>query len=94
MRPLLPTSVCNRPKRPYRAPIQRSFFGDSAPAYVREMLSPEAIRAFGYFNPGAVSRLTKKALAARPLSEREGIALAGTLSTPLLHHQFVETFMD
>jgi asparagine synthase (glutamine-hydrolysing) len=90
----LPESIYTRTKRPYRAPIQRSFFGDASPAYVQEVLSPEAIRASGYFHPGAVSRLVKKAQAARPLSEREGMALAGILSTQLLHHQFVETFPD
>jgi asparagine synthase (glutamine-hydrolysing) len=67
MRGMLPESVCARAKRPYRAPIHRSFFGDSSPDYVPEMLSPEAIRAAGYFHPQAVARLVKKAQGAHPL---------------------------
>jgi asparagine synthase (glutamine-hydrolysing) len=92
MRGMLPESVYARAKQPYRAPIHRSFFGPGAPAYVGELLSPEAIRAAGYFHPEAVSRLVKKAEGAHPLSERENMALAGVLSTQLLHRQFVESF--
>jgi asparagine synthase (glutamine-hydrolysing) len=92
MRRMLPESVYARAKRPYRAPIHRSFFGDSSPDYVPEMLSPEAIRAAGYFHPQAVARLVKKAQGAHPLSERDNMALAGILSTQLFHHQFVENF--
>ena len=92
MRGMLPKSVYARTKRPYRAPIHRSFFGDAPYDYVQEMLSPEAIRAAGYFHPQAVARLVKKAQGAHSLSERDNMALAGILSTQLLHHQFVENF--
>lgn len=92
MRGMLPGSVYARAKRPYRAPIHRSFFGDGCPAYVQELLSAEAIRAAGYFYPLAVIRLVKKAQGAHPLSERDNMALAGVLSTQLLHRQFVENF--
>lgn len=92
MRGMLPESVYARVKRPYRAPIHRSFFGPDAPAYVQELLSPEALRAAGYFHPQAVARLVKKAQGAHPLSERDNMALAGVLSTQLLHHQFVKDF--
>jgi asparagine synthase (glutamine-hydrolysing) len=92
MRGMLPESVYARAKRPYRAPIHRSFFGDASHAYVSELLSPEAIRATGYFYPQAVARLVKKAQSAHPLGERDNMALAGVLSTQLLHHQFVEDF--
>lgn len=92
MRGMLPKSIYARAKRPYRAPIHRSFFGHNSPAYVQELLSPEAIRTAGYFHPPAVARLAKKAQGAHSLSERENMALAGVLSTQLLHRQFVEDF--
>ncbi len=92
MRGMLPRSVYARAKRPYRAPIHRSFFGSNSPAYVGELLSPEAIRAAGHFYPQAVARLVRKAQGAHPLSERDNMALAGVLSTQLLHRQFVEDF--
>ena len=92
MQDMVPESIWRRTKRPYRAPIHRSFFGDGAPDYVNELLSPEVIRKSGYFNPRAVTGLVSKAQGKRPLSERDNMALAGVLSTQLLHNQFVEEF--
>jgi asparagine synthase (glutamine-hydrolysing) len=92
MRDTVPDFVRQRVKRPYRAPIQRAFFGPDAPDYVAELLSPEAFRASGYFDPAAVAALLRKAGAGRPLGERDNMALAGVLSTQLLHHQFVAHF--
>lgn len=92
MQGMLPESVYARSKRPYRAPIHRSFFSETRHAYVQELLSPEAIRAAGYFAPQAVTRLVKKAQGSHPFSERDNMALAGILSTQLLHHQFIENF--
>ena len=92
MQGMLPESIYTRAKRPYRAPIQRSFFTfTGAPiTYVQEMLSPDAIRAAGYFHPQAVARLIKKAQSTHPLGERDNMALAGILSTQLVHRWFVE----
>jgi asparagine synthase (glutamine-hydrolysing) len=92
MQDMLPESVSARAKRPYRAPIHCSFFGDASLDYVQELLSPETVRALGYFHPQAVARLVKKAQGPHPLSERDNMALAGMLSTQLLHRQFVQNF--
>jgi len=88
----VPDFVRARTKRPYRAPIQGAFFGEGAPGYVAELLSPHALRASGCFDPGAVAALARKAAAGRPLGERDNMALAGVLSTQLLHHHFVEHY--
>jgi len=89
----LPENIWRRRKRPYRAPINRSFFLPTPPAYVDELLSSEAIRHSGLFNPAAVAMLYNKARAASQvsygLSEVEDMALVGILSTQLVHHQFV-----
>lgn len=90
---LLPASVCQRPKRPYRAPIHRSFFPpEGALPYVEELLSPEVVAAAGYFDPQAVARLVKKCRRDALVSESEDMALAGVLSTQLVHRLFVEKF--
>ena len=94
MQGMLPESVSARAKRPYRAPIQRSFFGGVSHPYVQEVLSPGVIRAAGYFHPQAVARLVRKAQGARPLGERDNMALVGILSTQLLHHRFMDDFPD
>jgi asparagine synthase (glutamine-hydrolysing) len=87
-RKFLPPEVWNRPKRPYRAPIYRSFFSP-APDYVHELLSPRSILTAGYFDGQAVTRLVGKAAEGAGLSETDEMALVGILSTQLLHHQFV-----
>ncbi len=88
----LPPEIFARPKRPYRSPIHKSFFNKDAPAYVRELLSPESIRQTGLFNPNAVSQMVKKIESQAPIGETDDMALAGIISTQLLHHQFVAHF--
>lgn len=88
---VLPAEVAERPKRPFRAPIHRSFFGPGAPEWVQDVLRPDAVRAGGLFEPAAVERLRRKCMNSldRGLSEGDEMALVGVLSTQLLHQQFV-----
>jgi asparagine synthase (glutamine-hydrolysing) len=86
---LLPASVLARTKRPYRAPIRNVFFGPQAPAYVGELLAPEAVAQAGIFDPAAVGLLVKKCQATATLSEVDSMGLVGVLSTQLLHHLFI-----
>lgn len=88
----LPAEIWRRPKRPYRAPIQHSFFNKAARDYVRELLSPEHIRKSGLFNPAPVSQLLRKAEQGSPLGEIGNMALVGIISTQLVHHLFIEKF--
>ncbi len=87
---ILPPEIWKRTKRPYRAPIQRSFFSDNAPEYVLELLSTQALQTSGYFNPVAVGKLVQKARSENELSEVEEMALVGILSTQLLHQMYVQ----
>jgi asparagine synthase (glutamine-hydrolysing) len=87
---MVPAEIARRAKRPYRAPIQACFLGGPGePDYVRELLSPEAVRAAGYFEPRAVELLLRKARGPARLGEVDEMALVGILSTQLIHHQFV-----
>jgi asparagine synthase (glutamine-hydrolysing) len=90
----LPQELIDRPKHPYRAPISGCFFGERPPAYVEEILSPAAVKRAGAFDPVKVQRLVAKCKtnAGQLLSERENMAVAGIISTQLLHRQFVESF--
>jgi asparagine synthase (glutamine-hydrolysing) len=88
----LPEDIWRRPKRPYRAPIHRSFFNQDTQDYVREMLAPEAIREAGLFKTAAVSQLTEKVIQGAHIGETDDMALAGILSTQLVHEQFVRSF--
>ena len=91
---LIPPELALRPKQPYRAPISRCFMGNQAPDYVGELLSPDALKRTGYFNPGKVAKLSEKCRKQEGalLSERENMALVGIISTQLLHDLFVRNF--
>jgi asparagine synthase (glutamine-hydrolysing) len=90
--PWLPDAIRRRPKRPYRAPVYRSFFNEATPDYVRELLSPAGIQAAGLFKPGAVEQLVRKIESGAAVGETDDMALAGVLSTQLVHQLFVKNF--
>jgi len=90
---LVPPSVRQRPKQPYRAPDARSFFdpltGTARHAYVDELLSRARIQKDGLFNPLAVQKLVDKARKGQMIGAKDNMALVGILSTQLLVDQFV-----
>lgn len=88
--PWLPESIRSRPKRPYRAPVHRSFFHPGAPDYVRALLEPAALKASGLFRPAPVAQLVRKIEGGARIGETDDMALAGILSTQLLRHHFVD----
>jgi asparagine synthase (glutamine-hydrolysing) len=92
VRDLLPAEIWQRPKRPYRAPIHHSFFPDGRPLdWVAEMCCHRPkLAAAGIFNPLAVQALVSKQQRLGSLGEVDEMALAGILSTQLVHHHFVE----
>jgi len=93
VRDLLPAQIWQRQKRPYRAPIHHSFFPEGRPLdWVAEMLSPQKVEAAGCFNPLAVQALLKKQTRFGSLGEVDEMALAGILSTQLVHHHFIDSF--
>ena len=50
----LPPKIANRPKTMFRASMSGTFLGPGRPAWVDQLLSPESLRATGYFDPEAV----------------------------------------
>jgi asparagine synthase (glutamine-hydrolysing) len=91
-RRLVPADIWKRTKRPYRAPIHRSFFSAGSPDYVREALSESALQESGLFNPVAAMQLAAKAARGARLTEVDDMALVGILSTQLVYQQFVKSF--
>ena len=92
---LVPESVSQRPKQPYRAPDARSFF-DSATRrargdYVEEALSDENLRLAGLFSPPAVRKLVEKVRTGQAIGARDNMAFVGVLSTQLLVRQFIHS---
>ena len=89
---LLPASITRRPKQPYRAPIAESLLGEERPEYVAQLLSPSEIERVGCFDPAAVSMIWRRHSRGLPLSEGDGMALVGVLSSQLLHRLFIQDF--
>ncbi len=90
---LLPKSVAMRPKKMFRAPMWGSFVGDDAPAFTRQLLSPESLEASGYFDPAAVQR----ALAQYPRMSRFSprrvaveMGMINVIATQIWHHTFID----
>ena len=95
-RGFVPDPIVKRKKQAYRAPDAIAFLTPDRPDYVDEMLSPEAVRAAGMFDPGAVRALHTKCLAryraegeATLFSNSDNMALTGILSAQLLYHQVI-----
>ncbi len=92
MKGKLPDEILNRPKQAYRAPIVSCFFGNDAPGYVKEVLSPEALLEANIFDPNSVSRLMNKMNSAKTYSEIDSMAITAIISTQLLYKQFIKEF--
>jgi asparagine synthase (glutamine-hydrolysing) len=81
---LVPGEILARKKQPYRAPDAAALIGSE---YVQELLSESALREAGVFNPQPVRQLLAKRAAS--FSNTDNMALAGVLSTQILHHEFI-----
>jgi asparagine synthase (glutamine-hydrolysing) len=86
-RGVLPEVILNRPKHPYRAPIQQSLLNGSGDGSA-DLLSPDSLAAAGLFDGIRVEKLLSKLRKTNHASEVEGMALAGILSTQILFQEF------
>ena len=94
---LVPDSIIERPKQPYRAPDALSFISGSVPEYVENMLGKENLEAVGIFDAVRVAQLWGKCKAQKgegQFSNADNMALVGVLSTQLLHQSLVAEGID
>jgi asparagine synthase (glutamine-hydrolysing) len=87
---ILPPRIEERRKPSYCSPDAPSFFGPSAPEWVSDHLTADALRRVGVFSPTSVGGLVRRCRAGLANGFRENQALVGVLSTQLWHHQFIE----
>ncbi|MCC7181526.1 MAG: asparagine synthase (glutamine-hydrolyzing) [Acidobacteria bacterium] len=89
---LLPASILERPKQPYRAPDALSFATPEAQEWMAEVAGPEAVKDAGCFDPGAVQQLLAKCAsraASGQFSNADNMGVVGVLSTQLVHERFI-----
>jgi asparagine synthase (glutamine-hydrolysing) len=68
--PVIPDEILTAPKQGFSIPASAWLRGDLAPM-ARELLSPERLRAQGYFQPGPVARLLDEHLSRRADRSRQ-----------------------
>lgn len=85
----LPSSVVQRPKVPYRAPVQ-DIARASASRYVDDLLSPEALRSVGLFAPDWTQRLLNRVRSGGSFSEMDEMALFGIITTQIWYRTFIQ----
>jgi asparagine synthase (glutamine-hydrolysing) len=88
---ILPQSILNRPKHPYRAPIKNSLLNNNL-SYVDYYLSEEKLKSYNIFDHSMVKKLTDKLRKADKSSEFDNMALVGILTTQILNDKFIENF--
>ena len=87
---VVPPTIGQRSKQPYRAPDVPAFFADGAPEFVRAALDPVEVRRVGLFEPAAVTGLVRRCASGRATGFAENQALVAVLSTQLWHRQFFD----
>ncbi|VAX32465.1 Asparagine synthetase [glutamine-hydrolyzing] [hydrothermal vent metagenome] len=93
---MVPLSVRNRSKQPYRAPDGKSFFssgsGKARFEYIEDLLSQERIKEFEIFNPDMVERLVDKFRKGQAIGAKDNMAFVGILSTQLFVYHYIKNF--
>jgi asparagine synthase (glutamine-hydrolysing) len=86
---VLPEAVAQRRKAMFRAPMAETFLVD-APAFVRDLISPEALARTGYFDVGSVRRDCEMlAKGDGKLATFASLGLGGVVATQLWHHLYL-----
>jgi len=86
---IIPQSIFERVKQPYRSPIS-DCFKSNANTLSSFMLSNENLKNSRFFNAGGISSLVKKVDNGGHITEVEQMALSAAASTELIEHIFVK----
>lgn len=91
-RTLVPESIQQRTKQPYRAPDALSFAQPEAAEWIDAVASPRALNEAQVFAAGAARQLIEKCrarAASGQFSNADNMGVVGILSTQLLHEQLI-----
>lgn len=91
---MIPASIFNRPKQPYRAPDASSFFfkNDKPLEWVGDLLKENSIKQAGIFDWKKISLLMKKChkVEGKKMSNSDNMRIVAVLSTMLCYHHFIQ----
>jgi asparagine synthase (glutamine-hydrolysing) len=86
---ILPARIANRPKTMFRASLAQTFLGPQRPSWVDQLLSPDSLRATGYFDVASVLKQRSLQTVLPRLTPARfifDVALTCVASTQLWHH--------
>jgi asparagine synthase (glutamine-hydrolysing) len=90
MKGLIPDSIRQRSKQPYRAPDSQSFFTEGEPLdFVDDLFSESRLKRAGYFNPKMASLLMNKCRKGKVFGFADNMAFVGILSCMLVDEIFL-----
>ena len=92
LQPFLPKSITDRVKHPYRAPVGNSLLSLLKSEKGASLVSANALRETGLFNPEKTGLLFNKARNATMISETDAMALAGIISAQYLEKEFIPKY--
>ena len=86
----IPEPILYRSKQAYRAPIRNVFVSDDTPNSIKEVISEEALKEVGVFNPIFFQKLMTRMQTKDQVSEIDNMALTGIVSVQMLFYLFVK----
>jgi asparagine synthase (glutamine-hydrolysing) len=90
----IPEDIINRPKQPYRAPVNNVFLRGKTPDYVLEMLSEKQTSKVNVFDYKTVNSVISRIKRSGTSSEVDDMLITSVISTHLLYDQYVENNND
>ena len=88
----MPARIANRRKTMFRASRSDAFFDQNRPVWVDQLLSPESLKATGWFDPEAVARERAAQVRFLRITPRRivmDVGLTCVIATQLWHHIYL-----
>jgi asparagine synthase (glutamine-hydrolysing) len=88
----LPARIANRKKTMFRASRSDAFLDQDRPAWVDQLLSPESLKATGWFDPEAVARERAAQVRYPRITPKRiimDLSLTCVIATQLWHHIYL-----
>jgi len=88
----LPPQIANRPKTMFQASRSEAFLGPGRPRWIDQLLSPDSLKATGWFDPERVAReraAQMRFLRITPKRIIMDLSLMCVIATQLWHHLFL-----
>ncbi len=88
----LPARIANRPKTMFRASRSEAFLAPDRPPWVDQLLSPESLRATGWFDPEGVARERAAQVRFPAITPKRiimDLSLTCVIATQLWHHIYL-----